>query len=397
MKQRVVARDSQILGTYDEDTLLALLNGGTLKLTDQYWDAKRSEWRPLMDYVGKSRFESRWNLFRIPARIRIGRLASMVVSAALGALITWAVLQPPRALTTWWRTTREAGPATEPSPAPPAPQAPPATPAESTPPPEAAPKPPPSSPSTPDLVNVEDLGDEVALTVLNRSDTRTRDIEVRLIYHELPADDLRLDKIEQAIAAAQARLKSGNEKARSIAAVSESLDRILRLVSTDVVTWTPAHLKAIPTAEQWKAFGDAELEKAGTQLADAAAIFSSHVASNDPSIRKQALTENLLALARTADDLKRVIERLLADAAASRKKQEADVRSANAELDALKARQSELRPIQDSTWAKARKKAVRAEVVRINETIEPGLVKRVTVKRDPDPRLGVIAELVARK
>lgn len=397
MTKRVVARDNQILGAYDEDTLLALLNGGTLKLTDQYWDARRSEWRPLMDYLGKTGSIGGSVWWRILGHIRFGRLATMLISAACGAAVTWLILRPPEALKAWIEakvTREEARPATTTPPA----EATDSKPAASPVPPKPAAEPAPKSSAPPlEIVSVEDLGDEVAITLHNTSDTSVSGIAVRLLYHPLPAGDRPPDRIEADLEAAQARLKESGDKASALAETIESLERILRLISTDVVTWTPGHIKAIPSAEQWKSFGNLEIEKAGSELIEAASVFSSHVTSSDPDIRKQALTEDMLALAKKTEELKPMLLRLLAEASKSRTKIEETMKSTGGEIESLKAKKSEMQGRRPVALAEAGKNVVRSEVVRLEATIESGLVKRVTVERDRDPRLGVTAELVAGK
>ena len=84
--KRVVARDQQVVGTYDDAKLVALLNAGTLKLTDQHWDAATSAWRPLTDFVGHA---TRRRSFAAA----IGRIAVLLLVAACGSAATWWVMR----------------------------------------------------------------------------------------------------------------------------------------------------------------------------------------------------------------------------------------------------------------------------------------------------------------
>ena len=99
--KRVVAKANQIVGNYDDETLRTLLNGGTLKLADQYWDAGTSTWRPLTDFIGHT---------APPRRIASAllRFTMLLAVAGYGAFIMWWSLRSPAQPTTPDRAAPEA-------------------------------------------------------------------------------------------------------------------------------------------------------------------------------------------------------------------------------------------------------------------------------------------------
>ena len=381
--KRVVAREQQIVGTYDDETLFALLNGGTLRLADLYWDTKTSTWRPLTDFIGHRAPVRRL----VPALMRIAMLLTV---AGCGSLVTWLAIRGESKSTAELQTAP--APKTVQLPAPP-------TPAPTLAPPPAGKKetqtaPKPGSRTALALLNVEVFDEEVAVTVQNSGPDAVNGFDLRLKCFVLPGDQLVFDSNEKAIAKQDAERLSGTAKAKELDAIIEALGRNLKIVSADVITWTPSHIKALPSAEQWKAFGDSELGDAGAVLSSTAAGFARGVESDDPVIRESALTKLLPDLGHRAGELKPLLERAIQRATIARNRLTTEQSVAQESLDRIRRQQEELRPRLAGLMAEARKNAIRTEIIHIDAVIEPDLVQRLTIKRQKNDRHGVSVELV---
>ena len=372
--KRVVARESQIVGTFDDETLAALLTGGTLKLSDQYWDETRSTWGPMTDYIG---YKGRRRTFG-PALLRF---VTLVIAAGCGSLITWMSL-------------RESGQQVVGVPALAGQEGPPkgGTPTL-TPPPVIKPAEEASPSPALTLLNVEVFDENVAVTVQNKGPKAVKGIDLKLKYFELPGDQLVFESNENAIYQQQTAQSARIEAVKALDARIGALGRNLKLVSTDVMIWTPSHIKALPTVEQWRAFGDSGLTTAGTSLASAAAAFSAGASSTDAAAREKALTGYLLDLARGTEDMKPLLNSAIEKATTERKRIAAEQSAAEEALARLKTQQNELRPRLAEQMAEARKKTIRVEIVHVDAVIESELVQRITVKRGKNEREGVVVEL----
>ena len=391
--KRVVARDSQVVGAYDDQTLHALLSGGTLKLTDVYWDAGRGEWRPLLDFIegeggGGGSGAGLWR-----------QVALLVLAAAAGSVVTWFAMRTTPAatqpLTVAPGAPASSTPATSPETTPK-----PAAPGQAA---AAAPTPSPSPAGAPkpeqdlEILSIESFDDEVAVTLQNHSANPVDGLALELKYFELPRDQIMLKENEAAVARHEEAIATALGHSKEINAVITALKRNLQIASADVITWTPAHIAALPTAEQWRAFGDAELEKAGLALNEAAATFAKGADSTDPEVRKQALTEHLLSLARKADDLKPVIERLITNAETTRGKFTDEISNRTVSVVKLEKEQPGLRARAAPLMDTARNTVVHQETAKVDAVIPPGQVKRVIVSRRNDPRVGVTIALPGAK
>ena len=386
--KRVVARESQIVGTYDDETLLALLNGGTLRLADQYWDGGTSTWRPLTDFIGQRRSARRL----IPALLRFAMLTAV---AGCGSLVTWLAL------------TQATPPAAQVQPAPPVPTlvssvAPEITviaaPEDAEIPPEerATPQPAPAKAPAPavTLLSVEVFDEDVAVTVQNNGPDAVNGFDVRLKYFVLPGDQLIYDSNEKAIAGHEAAKLAAAARTKEQDAAIDALGHHLKIIGTDVITWTPVHIEALPSAEQWMAFGDADLGRAGSALSSLAAAFARGASSDDPVLRESALTRLLPDLGQSAGELKPLIEKQLQQIKASRNRLATERSMADEELASLRGGQEKLKPRLAKLMPEARKKTIRTEIVHVDAVIEPDLVQRITVKRQKNQRHGVVVELV---
>jgi len=387
--KRVVARESKIVGTYDDETLLALLNGGTLKLTDQYWNAAQSIWRPLTDFIGYSAPVRRL----APALLRI---CALLVAAGCGSLATWFYLN--RSEESLTQAPPEPAPEIAP---PPAPSTPPPSPApQITIPPaeklvEKAPKESKTVPSPAiELLNVEVFDEEVAVTVQNIGPAAANGFDLKLKYFVLPGNQLVFDSNQRAIA----QIEDAKEKrVKQVAVLDETvgaLERNLKLISTDVFEWTPSHIKALPTAAQWKSFGDAELGEAGEALEATAAAFATGASSALPSARTTALSEHLLDLARRTEDLKPLLARAIERTMRTRGHLLAEQEIEAGRLKGLLREQNDLHPLLAESMTQASRYTIRIEIVHVDGVIEPELVRRITVKREKNERHGVVVELV---
>lgn len=382
--KRVVARESQIVGTYDDATLRALLNAGRLRLGDQYWDDATSSWRTLTDFIGVS----------APVR-RSGsvlrKMAALFLAAALGAAGTWWVMkdsgrvlgvlvQPVASLPPEGGT-----PTGLLSPIPEVPANPivaPSAPAEKK-----------LADPTLAILNVEVFEEEVAVTLQNNGADAVHGFDLRLKYFELPAEKLEFDKNEAAIASHDAESAVRAEKVKALDAIAEALGRNLKIVSADVITWTPDHIKALPTAEQWRAFGDVKLGEAGAALTTTATAFAAGASATDPAERNRALTEVLVALGHRTAEVRPLLEAAIKKVAESRDRLVVDQKSSEANLAELKTKQRDLEPRLDQLMSDAQKNSPRMEIVRVDAHLDVGLVQRFAVNRQRNAREGVAVEL----
>ncbi|MBX7211340.1 MAG: hypothetical protein K1X78_23735 [Verrucomicrobiaceae bacterium] len=399
--KRVVIRDSHIVGTYDDATLLALLNAGTLRLGDHYWDEKTATWRPLTDFIGA----------RAPAR-RLGaimaRAAALLLAAACGSAATWWRLRGTGEVPVTGGasvgvqaatgTDADGAPRTE-SPAAiagienktlPVAKTTVAIPTQATPPSNDKPKPAQSGLA---ILNVEVFEGEAAVTVQNNGTETVDGFDLRLKYFALPAEKLEFDRNEAAISAHDAGTAERADKTKVLDAIVAALNRNLNIVRADVITWTPDHIKALPTAEQWKAFGDMKLGEAGAALAATAASFSSGASSTVPAVREKALTQVLPELGRRSMEIRPLLEAAIAQAGTTKGKVLAEQNAAEARLAGLKQAQRAVEPRLEALLAEARKTTLRSEVVHVDAPLEAGLVQRVLVKHAKQAGEGVLVDL----
>jgi hypothetical protein len=380
--KRVVARESQIVGTFDDETLAALLNGGTLKLSDQYWDETRSTWGPMTDYLG----------YKGPKR-RIGaaalRFVTLVIAAGCGSLATWMAMKDPApvqvgplASAGQERPPQAGTPTLTPAPTPALAPPPAVKPAEKAAPPPAL-----------ALLNVEVFDDNVAVTVQNKGPEAVKGFDLKLKYFQLPGDQLVFERNENAISQQETGQTERIEAIKALDARIGALGRNLKLVSTDVMIWTTSHIKALPTAEQWQAFGDGQLTAAGAALSNTAAAFATGAASTDAAAREKALTGHLLDLARGTEDMKPLLKAAIERATTERNRIATEQRAADEDLARLKKQQNDLRPRLAEQMAEARKRTIRVENVHVDAVIESELVRRITVKHEKNERESVVVEL----
>lgn len=392
--KHVIARDSHIIGTYDDDTLRALLNAGTLKLTDHYWDDATSTWGTLTDFIGPG---ARARRFR-PA---LARIAILMLAAGCGSVATWLTITRPDMTTIFNVPANPGGPSTAPpqitdqTPAAPVP-----TPVEHRAPATPTPPAPPVSPSqkTPTsalaLLNVEVFDDEVAVTVQNNGEESVDGFDVRLNYFALPPETLR-DKADEAeIAALESKSAERAARIKQASALATALEYHFKVVTTDVITWTPSHVKALPSEDEWKNFGDDKLAAVGAKLTRTARAFAAGASGTDPVARNRALTEVLLDLARCTEDARPLIEKALASQGAERDRLYAEQKRADTAISTLKQKRADSAPLVGNATGLAQSKPLRTEVVHISGSIEPGLVQRIAVRRQPGKGEGVVAELV---
>ena len=272
-----------------------------------------------------------------------------------------------------------------------------------TPPAEEAAKPP-SPPTAPEpaqkaptpalaLLNVEVFDEDVAVTVQNKGRMTVNGFDLNLKYFVLPGDQLVFESNEKAIAQFETARLERVQKAKTLDAGIGALGRNLKLVSTDVFIWTPSHIKALPDAEQWRAFGDSELTEAGLALSSTAATFAAGASSNDTAAREQALTIHLLDLARRTEDMKPLLKNAIQRTTAARTGLAAEQSSADEHLERLNKQQRELQPRLAGLMEEARKQPVRVETLHVDAVIEPELVQRIKVKRQKNDHQGVVVEL----
>lgn len=383
--KRVVARESQIVGTYDDETLRALLNGGTLKMADQYWDAATSNWRPLTDFIGHSAPARRYG----PA---LTRMMVLLAVAGCGSLVTWLAMQggfkePPSIVSSQANLVAPPYarvPTTSVQP-------------QTTTIKKAAPNPAPAPKQAPaiSLLSVEVFDDEVAVTVQNNSTDAVRGFDLKLKYFVLPGDQLVFDSNEKSLAEQEAARLAIVAKARDLDAIVGVLRRNEKLVSTDVIMWTPTHIKALPTGDQWKALGDEALGSTGAELSRTAAEFASGASGNDPAAREKALTGLLPELAQLTEKMKPLLAQAIQRTSAARNRLATELGLAEDGLAKLKKQQAELEPRLGELITEARKKTIRSEIVHVDAVIDPDLVQRITAKRQKNERHGVVVELAS--
>ncbi len=368
MKKHVVIREQQVLGAYDRETLLALLNGGTLKLSDSYWDAERSEWRTVVDFLGEEKARRfRWRL-----------VCLLAAGAAIIASLAWAVLR--------WKTdaSGDAPPAAPPPPSLPAPQpasAPPAKPAE---------PPPPSAV----ILHVEDLDHEVAVTIQNNSTASLGKVKLLLEYFWLPGAQLRLNQIA---AQSLAEETTGDHARKQAAAVRGEriipLRHLLDLLSKDAAGWTPGHHQSLPRMDGWALFGGEGLIQAGRSLTTASELFVTHIESPDSAVRRQALSADLPLLIKLAGEARLLVEKRLAQLEKEESRHLLAATEAGRRLHDIELERTRLRPALEAALSDARKAPAQKETVEADAGIGPGLVKRILVPREKHSRLGIHARI----
>ncbi len=384
--KRVVARESQIVGTYDDEMIVALMNAGTLKMADLYWEADSSTWRPLTDFVGKGAPTRRGNGFP--------RAVTLLAAAGCGALFTW-----------WTMTS--------------VPQNPTVAPVVGAIPANSAMNPTAGAAGTPEvsresaaqnpvaeapraeaklaLLNVEAFDDEVAVTVQNNGAAAVNGFDLRLSYFVLPGVQRVFDGNEKAIAQHEVGTQERAERAKILDEMLGALKESQQLLDTEVVTWTPSHIRALPTAGQWMSFGHPALSSAGAALTRIAAEFAEGASSADPVARKQALTERLPNLSRQIEETKPFVMQAIGRKSAARDRLTEEQKDADETLAKLKKQQADLQPRLPALMADARKTPIRSEVRHLDAIVEPGLVQRLTIPREKDERHGVAVELVPAK
>lgn len=373
MKKHVVIREQQVLGAYDRETLLALLNGGTLKLTDSYWDAERSEWRRVVDFLGEEKARRfRWRL-----------AGGIAVAAALAAGVLAVVLQ----------RQRDAGGAAPPAAASPAVTAP-AAPAS----PEPALNPPVPPPAAPPpsavILHVEDYEREVAVTIQNNSAEPLGKVKLLLEYYWLPGAQLRLNQIEAQSLAAEREAEDARKQAATVRRERiVPLRSLLDLLGQDAAAWSPAQHQSLPRADGWAALGDEPLAKAGRALSGASKAFVTRIESSDPEARRQALSVHLPALIELAGNIKPLAAERLTGAENEEKRLLAAVLNAGKRIQDIEAERAGLQASLDAALIEARKVAAQKETIETEAGIAPGLVKRLLVPRAKHERMGVTARI----
>lgn len=382
--KRVVARDQQIIGTYDDAMIVALLNAGTLKLADQHWDAATSAWRPLTDFVGEKKHARRFG----PA---VARIAAMLAVAGLGSLVTWfAVKRQPR-LVVMPAISHAAGNIQA------APGAPvravtdtsPAATLRATPPPLEKLR----TTSNLAILNVENFEEQLAVTVQNNGKEAVHGFDLKLRYFVLPGDQLVFESNARTLAEKEGAILRDSEKIKELDARLESLKKCLKIVGSEVIMWLPSHIKALPKADEWQALGDAALVEAGRALTRKASAFANGAASDDSVIRENALTRLLPDLGEQASEVKPMLEHSMVQTSADRSRLVTEISLAEEEIASLKRQQEHLQSRLPALMTEAGRKSIRTEIVHVEEVIEPELVKRITVRREKNERHGVIVEL----
>lgn len=387
--KRVVAREQQVVGTYDEATLVALLNAGTLKLTDQHWDAATSTWRPLTDFIGQAARRRDYSA-------SLARMSVLMLTAACGATATWWVMRDLDKASTAISATLGRTPAQPEAKAPmgksaPAEQTTSAEPASSS---STAPVVPKKHPSEVlALLNVEVFDEEIAVTVQNNGSEPVGGFDLKLAYFELPADRVIFDENAKTIDGIEAATEERNVRLKAIEAEIAALGLHLKLATTDVITWTPSHIKALPDAAMWAAFGNKPLADAGAAAKAVAVAFAEGASSINPQTRNQALTGHLLVLARKLDDLRDLIQAAIDERLKLGVKLKGEQKEASDKLAALQKQQQELQSNLASKMEAARRKPSKIEIAHVNQVIEHDLVQRITVKRQHGERQGVWVEL----
>lgn len=400
--KRVVARDQQVVGTFDDATLVALLNAGTLKLTDQHWDAATSTWRPLTDFVGHAKRRRNF-------AASIGRIVVMLLVAGCGSAATWWVMRDLDSANVAIRATLGIAPVTSETqienhaaPEPPAKTAPSRdrTPLANE--PASEPSPATSIPNAPTkkrasevltLLNVEVFDEEMAVTVENHGAEPVDGFDLKLKFFELPAEQRVFDQNAKEVAKTEISQQNLAARIKSLDQAVKMLGLHLKLAGTDVITWTPSHIKALPKAGQWAAFEDAALAEAGDSLTKTAHAFAEGASSLNATIRHEALTGHLLDLARKLEDIRPLIQSVLDKKQGERRKLAVELEVTGSKLAVLHRAQEEIEPKLAALMNAARSKIARAEITHVEASVEAGNVQRITIRRSRNDKEGLVVEL----
>lgn len=389
--KHVIAREDRLMGTYEDEMIVALMNGGTLKLTDQFWDNDRQAWRPLHEFIiGKEKKPvTRPWLLVLGAAIIAGGLVFIVMREQMSALALAAA--PPSA-----------------PPEAPAPAAADsgveiaqlrARVAELQ---QALAKSVPAPAKQPEqaklrIVNVEDLQDEVAVTVMNESSFLVTKVPVALAYHALPPPEQRLDKIDERMLEARQRVTDNDDLARAAARLFGDLKTVHDSLSLPPDRWNDAFLKAIPAKAGWVKLGDPKLTDEGVKLNRDALVFLKYINSSDEPGRQHA-TDNLFG------PLQNQMATVLGLIGAKALAVESDhatylelAKQAADELKKLEAKRQTLEPMQESLIAEARKRVLRTDEAELAGQFFPGEVKRCILKRAINSDWGVTVALAPGK
>lgn len=372
------------MGTLDDETVVALMSGGTLKLTDKYWDESRQTWRPLHEFI-----------------VGAGRKKS---PSLLPALLITALLSGAGGYLASKHLPNTADAAL----------------------PEAAPA---TTPTTPDdtktiaalkervselqsalskkrgtetladaaksvkILSVEDLKTEVAITVQNESANLITTVPVTLTYHALPPPEQRLEKVDEKIAEARRNLADNDDLAVTAAKLFGDLKSTHDALSLPAEKWDDAFLSKIPEKEDWIKFGNPKLTEEGTALKEMAGRFSMKINSTVEAERKEAIEQIFGHL----QNQMTVVLGLIGAKALSVESEHATfvqrARQADTELKKLESARRELEPQQEQLLANARKTITRTDTVPLKGQFLPGEVKRVVITRAVNSDWGVQAAL----
>ena len=243
------------------------------------------------------------------------------------------------------------------------------------------------------LLNVEVFDEELAVTVENHGREPVDGFDLKLKFFDLPAGQRVFDQNAKEISEAEAGRQSLAREIEPLDKAIAALGLHLKLASSDVITWTPSHIKALPGAEQWAAFGDAALAEAGASLKDTARAFADGASSLNATVRHEALTGHLLALARKLEDIRPLIQSVIDKKQGERRRLAAEQDITGRRLAVLRRAQEELQPELAPQMEAARSKARRVEITHVDAVIEPESVRRVAISRAKSEREGVAVEL----
>ena len=379
------------MGTYDDEMIVALMNGGTLKLTDQFWDNDRQAWRPLHEFIiGKEeKAVTRPWLVVAGTAIIAGGLVFLVMrehQAALGQ----PSLPPP-------------APAEAQLPAPPAADAEllqmRARVAELE---KQLSKSRSAKDENPEhaklrIVNIEDFRDEVAVTIMNESGFLVTKAPVELSYHALPPPEQRLEKIDEKIVAARERATRHENLARAAARLFGDLKAVHDSLSLPPDKWNDAFLKAVPDKAGWAKLGDPNLAAEGVKLNRDASLFLRYINSSIEPDRRHA-TDNLFGPLQ--NQIATVLGLIGARALAVESEHATCIELAKQAVDELKGLQTmrlTLEPMQASLVAEARKRVLRTDKAELAGPFFPGEVKRCVIKRAINSDWGVTAAIASER
>jgi hypothetical protein len=380
--KHVIARDDRLMGTYDDETVVALLSGGTLKLTDKFWDASLQSWRPLHEFivgVGRKKSAALFPMLLITAMLfgaggffASKHFAKTAVAATANAAPAPANSEDVKTIAALKERVAEMQSAlsrqreTEASA---------------------------DAGKTVKILNVEDLKTELAITVQNESANLITTVPVSLTYHALPPLEQRLEKVDEKIADTRRLLTDNDDLAVTAAKLFGELKSTHDALSLPAEKWNDAFLSKIPGKDGWVKFGDPKLTDAGAALKEVADHFSTKINSAIEAERKEAIEQIFGDL---QNKMTVVLGLIGARALAAESEHTTFVqraKQADTDLKKLEATRRELEPKQEQLLAEARKTITRTETVTLTGQFLPGEVKRVVISRAVNSDWGVSATL----